>query len=187
METRQVLLLVAACTLGTASAAHACPQPEVTPPVGSTLAHDATITIDGALFGMIVPDGRVSDFGPTLVSRSGHAVELNVAEERFEHIVLTPMSALRPGDRYDLVFTRTLRPSRRATGYYWTGGELPAAPRCGTASYKILWATPPAPRDTLSLPARLALFGALPFAFGFAAARTIVIRRRRRIVRELGL
>jgi hypothetical protein len=152
--------IVAVLVAAVSAPADACPSRSswFTPVPGSVLEEGEAITIEHRGVGTLR--------GALFLKSSTDVVPLRVESDAGRRVRLVPAGPLAIGQRYHLV-TESAAHALGRQPIWWIAGErdLRADLQAGAA--------------------RLALFGLLPFAFGYAAVRKIIIRRRRRIIRDL--
>jgi|KBSSwiStaDraftv2_1062776.scaffolds.fasta_scaffold125723_3 hypothetical protein len=165
---RSVLVLVAILCAGAGAARADCPSPEFSPRAGSVLFAGDRLTLErGSVYPWQVRDYRMR----LALLADDDLVPLRILPRVNYRRVFQPERPLRVGETYHLVWTggHAGLGRRVSSRLYWVGGGVEQ----------------PSPGCDLGLPLKLALFGALPFAFGYVAARRIIIIRRRRIIASL--
>jgi hypothetical protein len=159
-------VLAAGALLAAASPAGACPRrmQQIEPPRGGLLHEGDVITVRNY--------GRWRDLpaGEWLLASTADRVPL-IFERDGSRLRLVPSRTLLSGVQYHLISADGLPP-----GWH---SPLGVAPLWWVAAENDTRA------DLQALAARLALFGFLPFAGGYAVTRRIIVRRRRRAIAEL--
>jgi hypothetical protein len=169
MRLRLLALASAAVCIAAASApASACPgrgYSSFSPPAGGLLREGSEITVTGPAA------VRLARAGELRLWSTDHQIPLRVEEGRRGRIQLVPAAPLEVGTQYHLVAASDDHPGWTAPlgvkSPWWTAAARDRRAELGT------------------LASRLAAFGLLPFALGFVVTRTIIIRRRRKVIREL--
>lgn len=161
---------VALCLSAAVSApAVACPgwtrASAFDPPAGALLRDGDAITVTGRAA------RRLASVGELRLWSRDHQIPLRVDEARGNWLRLVPTAPLEVGAQYHLVAATDSHPGWTAplgvSSPWWTG------------------ATRDRRAELLTFAARLLGFGLVPFGLAFVATRTIIIRRRRKVIGEL--
>lgn len=159
-----VALLLSAVAAGPAVA---CPSraSSISPPAGGLLREGDAITVTG------MAAYRLAHAGELRLWSTDHQIPLRAEVGPGVRVRLIPTAPIVVGTQYHLVAATESHPGYKAalgaSSPWWTAAVRDRQAELGTFAL------------------RLAAFGFLPFGLAYALTRTIIIRRRRRIVRDL--